>query len=160
MHCGEGFGSVGDGMRGIPGNRGGAMETWEHGRSGAGAVSILVVDDDADLRTTMAMLLDGAGYGVATAADGAAALARLATPPPPDLLLLDLMMPRVDGWDVLDRLAAVPAWAALPVVVCSAAPLTDGQRARLRGMPVLTKPFDLARLLATVRAHCRASPAS
>lgn len=136
------------------------METRTRESSSAGVVSVLVVEDDADLRMVLALVLDRAGHDVETVADGAAALARLARKPLPGLVLLDLMMPRVDGWDVLDRLTAVPAWAVLPVVVCTAAPLTTTQRARLRGVPVLAKPFDLPHLLATVRAHGRGSPAA
>jgi len=80
---------------------------------------ILVVDDDPDVRLLVTLMLDGAGYDVETAEDGYDAMIRLEDTQP-DLLLLDLMMPDMDGWEVIDAVRANPETRHLPVVVMSA----------------------------------------
>ena len=121
----------------------------------AAARVVLVVDDDDDIREALRLVLETEGVGVAEAADGAAALAWLATHPPPRLILLDLMMPVLDGAAVVARLRAAPAWAALPVVMLTAAPRA-ARTGLPRDVPVLAKPLDLGTLLAVVAAHCGA----
>jgi CheY-like chemotaxis protein len=69
---------------------------------------ILVVDDEAELRRLLAWILTDFGHDVETAADGAEALDRLPHAPRPDLLILDILMPRVDGWAVLGALGEMP----------------------------------------------------
>src|SRR3954447_20349751 len=98
---------------------------------------ILVADDEADIREYLELILRGAGYDVTSACDGAGALALLASSPPPTVILLDLMMPRMDGRTFLDVLGADPVLSAIPVVVISAAPypIPSGARA------ALVKPF-------------------
>jgi DNA-binding response OmpR family regulator len=114
---------------------------------------VLVVEDDADLREMMAQILTLEGFEADTATDGADALNHLkAAGPPPHVILLDLMMPRMDGWAFVDRQAATPAIAGIPVVVVSAAP-----RDRLRGIraaAILQKPLNFDELITTVRTHC------
>ncbi len=113
---------------------------------------ILVVDDDDDIREIMTLALEASGYPVLAAADGVHCMELLGASPPPRLILLDLMMPRMDGWQVCAALARQPALAAVPVVV-----LTGNVRANLTGLDVagfLRKPFDLATLLGMVRRHC------
>jgi DNA-binding response OmpR family regulator len=114
---------------------------------------VLVVEDDADLREMMAQILTLEGFEADTATDGADALTQLQTPGRhPDVILLDMMMPRMDGWAFVDRQAATPAIADIPVVVVSAAP-----RDRLRGIraaAVLQKPLNFDELITTVRTHC------
>ncbi len=78
--------------------------------------TILVVDDDEPQRALLEMILTQAGYQVTLAADGAAALAQ-ATAAPPDLVLLDLMMPGLNGFEVCQRLKQDPATSAVPVIV-------------------------------------------
>jgi CheY-like chemotaxis protein len=90
--------------------------------------SILVVDDEKDLQRLVARVLDDAGFLVALAGDGSEALAKIRAQPP-DLIVLDLMMPVMDGWEVLERLRDVPH--APPVVVLSACP--DDRRAARAG---------------------------
>jgi CheY-like chemotaxis protein len=110
---------------------------------------ILVVDDDPDTVTVTRQILEGAGYLVEDASDGSAALDRLEHAPPPDLIVVDLLMPVMDGWRLVTELRARPALAKIPVVVISAA----GERL-LRTAPVsagyLAKPFDPDRLVETV----------
>lgn len=112
---------------------------------------VLVVDDDADLRSTLALVLGDAGFAVATARDGEEALAWLGAHPRPSVILLDLMMPVLDGWGVLAALRADPALAAIPVVVCTAAHLGDPRLKHLGAAPLMRKPFDLDALVALLQ---------
>lgn len=80
---------------------------------------ILVVDDDADFREALCEVLGDAGYPVAQAGDGAQALARVAEEVP-GIILLDLKMPGIDGWGVMERLRADPRAAAVPILILSA----------------------------------------
>ena len=86
---------------------------------GARKFVILVVEDDDDTREQVSDLLTGEGYQVVPVADGGKALAVLAQLKP-DLILLDLMLPVVSGWEVLAELTANPALGTIPVVVMSA----------------------------------------
>ena len=81
--------------------------------------SILVVDDDDDFREALCEVLSEAGYPVEQAGDGEAALRRMAVEAP-GLVLLDLKMPVLDGWGVVDRMRRDPATAPIPVLVLSA----------------------------------------
>jgi CheY-like chemotaxis protein len=81
--------------------------------------TILVVDDDDDFRTALCEVLSQAGYPVEQAASGEAALLRLEGETP-GLVLLDLKMPGIDGWGVIERMRAEPRWAAIPVLILSA----------------------------------------
>ncbi len=91
----------------------------------------LVVDDDADARTVAERLLSGQGWTVRTAANGREALEQLAESRP-DVVLLDLMMPEMDGFAVIEHLRSSPTLADLPLVVLTAAPLTPRERDELR----------------------------
>ena len=83
--------------------------------------TVLIVEDDADCREELEIALSRAGYGVVTAADGREALQRLRTTfPRPSLILLDWMMPGMDGMTFLSHQASDPRYAAIPVVVVSA----------------------------------------
>lgn len=99
---------------------------------------LLVVDDDESIRTTLAIILQRDGYDVACAADGKEALTRMHVDPP-DLVLLDLMMPGMGGWDVLAAMRESPRLAEIPVVVLTS--LHDDANAP-PGQPVLHKPVD------------------
>jgi CheY-like chemotaxis protein len=81
--------------------------------------SILVVDDDDDFREALGEVLTEAGYPVDQAADGEAALRRIAAEKP-GLVLLDLKMPVLDGWGVVERLRKDPATADIPILILSA----------------------------------------
>ena len=94
--------------------------------------SVLVVDDDADMRDMTARLLSKSGCEVQVAENGRVALDRLALYTP-TLIVLDLMMPEVDGFDFLLALRRQPAWQAIPVVVVTAKEITDEDRHRLNG---------------------------
>lgn len=95
------------------------------------ARTILIADDDAALRELLRAALEAAGYRVVEAADGVEAL-QLAAHERPDLLILDISMPRLDGWAVLRQLEAQPATAGLPVIVLTA--VATDERDILRGL--------------------------
>lgn len=118
------------------------------------ATPVLIVDDEDDVRTLLGHVLTGAGYAVVSAASAAAALAFLESGPRPAALLVDLMMPEIDGWALVARLRADPRWASLPVIVCTA---VDPSDARLDDIgpvaAVLHKPFAPDDLVSLVRRH-------
>ena len=93
---------------------------------------VLVVDDDATLRELLRRILEGAGYTVVEAENGRVALERLRTMVP-GVILLDLMMPEMDGFEVVAELRRHEAWRAIPIVVVTAKELTDEDRQRLNG---------------------------
>jgi CheY-like chemotaxis protein len=93
---------------------------------------ILVVDDDPALRELLRRTLEREGYAVLEADDGRAALARIEERLP-GLILLDLMMPHMNGFELLTELRARPEWRGIPVVVVTAKDLTAEERQRLNG---------------------------
>ena len=111
---------------------------------------VLLVEDDAWIRTFLHDVLADDGYDVVDAADGRTGL-RLVTEKEPDVVLLDLAMPEVTGVDVLHEIRRVPATRHLPVLVLSAFPRvlspTDTQSVSC----VLSKPVNVDELLAQVR---------
>ena len=99
---------------------------------GQGQGTVLVVDDHPDVRDVLARTLRKEGWTVDEAGGGEAALAYLARQTP-DVIVLDLLMPGVDGFTVVDRLKANPSWAHIPVLVVTAKDLTPVDRSRLQG---------------------------
>ena len=117
----------------------------------AETASVLVVEDDDAVREALADLLVDEGYAVAHARDGASALAYLADHPSPDLILLDLMMPVLDGHGFRARQQSDPRLAAIPTIV-----LTAGRTGALPGMGVaqwLSKPMSCDVLLDAIDRH-------
>jgi len=112
---------------------------------------VLVADDDPDIRDLVVLKLESAGLEVRTAVDGEEALA-LAHSDPPVLVVLDLMMPKVDGVEVCRRLRANPATAQTPVIMLTAlAQPSDVERGVAVGADdYLVKPFSPRELLARV----------
>ncbi len=111
---------------------------------------MLVTEDDDSIRDLLEQALSDADYSVLTASDGARAM-QLMHEQPPELLILDLMMPDVNGWELLRRMADSPDLAAVPVLVISAAGPNGLSQAQDLGAPVfLPKPFDLDKLLVEV----------
>jgi DNA-binding response OmpR family regulator len=111
---------------------------------------ILVVDDEAIIRDTLGELLEIDGYVVETAHDGLDALQHVRKRRP-DVLVLDLMLPVLDGWDVLRSCRADPMLSDLPVIVMSARPDVSQSVAGLGVRACLTKPFDFDELLDALR---------
>ena len=115
---------------------------------------ILIVDDQPDARGMLELLLQTHGYATEQAANGQEALERLRTCEP-CLVLLDLMMPVMSGWEFRARQLQDPAVAGVPVVCISAVHEPDDVRRRLN-LPCLAKPVDFDELLAVVRETCGA----
>jgi CheY-like chemotaxis protein len=113
---------------------------------------ILVVDDERDIRDAIAELLEDEGYEVQGAADGAEALAK-ARDFHPAVVLLDLMMPGMNGWEFRSRQRGDPELSAIPVIVVSALGKVPGVDAA----GYLQKPFELEDLLSAVRRHAHAA---
>jgi CheY-like chemotaxis protein len=114
--------------------------------------TVLVVDDDRPVRTLCRTALEGAGFRVLEAADGDAALASVAAEHP-DLILLDIMMPGISGWEVTSALLADRSTDDIPIVFISARnEPADRMRAfDLGAQDYVTKPFDPAALAGTVK---------
>jgi len=115
---------------------------------------VLLADDSADMRGYVARLLEAQGYAVLEAGDGEAALA-VAKAAPPDLILTDVMMPKLDGFGFLRAIRAEPTLAGVPVIMLSA---RAGEEAKVEGLEAgaddyLIKPFAARELLARINAN-------
>ena len=111
--------------------------------------SVLVVDDDADIREVMQLMLEHHGYAVQVATDGAEALARLHAGPRPSLILLDLMMPGMNGLEFRAEQLRDPELAEVPVVALTGASNVASE-AEAAGLVVVRKPVGIAQLLAAI----------
>jgi CheY-like chemotaxis protein len=120
---------------------------------GAGIRSVLVVDDDEDIRDVLTDMLRESGYGVEVAKDGAAALATMKVHRPA-LVVLDLMMPNVDGWHVMSEMDRDPMLRSIPVCVLSGC----GQQAPAQAACVLEKPIMTLPLLRVIERYCGPPP--
>lgn len=117
--------------------------------------AVLIVEDDLDVREVLAQILDGAGYGVCAARNGEEALAHLRRGPLPAVILLNLMMPIMNGWAFRDELDRDPVLAAIPVVLLSGVPDLEKQAERLRAVAALPKPVLVVALLGLLRKLLR-----
>jgi CheY-like chemotaxis protein len=115
---------------------------------------VLIVEDDEDVRDFMDVLLRGSGYDTMTAANGAIGI-EMMHHRKPCIVLLDMMMPVMDGWTFRARQIADPELKGIPVVCLTAIfePQVVAERLKLR---CLSKPVDFDRLLAEVSSACRA----
>ncbi|MGB9380846.1 MAG: response regulator [Candidatus Binatus sp.] len=125
-----------------------------HGDEDGVAPAILVVEDDEDAREAMVALLQMKGYRAVPAGNGREALDYLEEAPAPDLIILDLWMPVMDGWHFRSEQIKNPRLAHIPVIVVTA--LSD--RADVDANEVIIKPVDVDRLLSTVDHYCRRGP--
>jgi CheY-like chemotaxis protein len=124
--------------------------------SASPCLPLMIVDDDDDLRDALADIMNAQGYEFAAFADGRAALAALEGGVTPFLILLDLMMPGMSGWEFRAAQLENPTLALIPVVVVTAAGnLSDGA-GTLSSVEVLYKPFALDILLPTVARYASA----
>jgi CheY-like chemotaxis protein len=120
---------------------------------------VMVVEDDFAIRETLRELLEEQGYVVVWAANGREALTRLQGGRPPRVILLDLMMPVMDGWEFRTAQQRDPKLARIPVVVISADHALAEKVAQMAVDGYLAKPFELDALLAAVDRY-RAAPAA
>jgi CheY-like chemotaxis protein len=120
------------------------VSTFEH------RGSILIVEDDEDIRAAMAEILESEGFEVVVASNGQEGLEVLSQMSAPCLVLLDLMMPVMNGEDFLRHVRKNPAMDSVPVII-----VTASGRTPLPGTQgLLKKPFEIGDLFATVAAHC------
>jgi CheY-like chemotaxis protein len=116
--------------------------------------AILLVEDDAATRDALALILEEDGYAVASAANGQEALSHLRASRRPNLILLDLMMPVMNGWEFRKEQQKDPALKNIPVVVVSADGNVPQKAASIGVADYLLKPVDVDVLLNMVRRYC------
>jgi twitching motility two-component system response regulator PilG len=117
--------------------------------------TVMVVDDSPTIRKILGLTLERAGYDVVAEPDGESALARL-TDTKPDLILLDIAMPKLDGYEVCKQIKQNPRIADVPVVMLSGkGALFDKVKGHMAGAAeYLTKPFETPAVLAVVTTYC------
>jgi DNA-binding response OmpR family regulator len=118
---------------------------------------ILIVEDDEDTRSLLEFLLRQAGYDVVVAMDGEQALKHIETMTPPQLILLDIMMPYLDGFDILARIKSRPGWQTIPVLMLTA---RDREEDIQKGLDLgitayIPKPFKTHALIAEINRLIR-----
>ncbi|HEY3496552.1 MAG TPA: response regulator [Polyangiaceae bacterium] len=113
---------------------------------------VLVVDDDEDGRHALQLLLEGQGYFAAEAANGAEAIGLLKNGLDPDLILTDLVMPVMSGWELCEELKRMPGWSAIPLIVLCG--MTAEQRGQLQVDDAFEKPTDFNKLLDKIGELC------
>src|SRR5882724_7608846 len=122
------------------------------------AKKILVVDDDRDMLEMLCLSLNAAGYLTDSAGDGVEGVEK-ARSCSPDLIVLDLMLPEMDGFLVCEKLRQNPATSSVPIIMLTAMP---GELARVVGLAAgatefINKPFEARHLIARVQNHLQAS---
>jgi CheY-like chemotaxis protein len=123
-----------------------ATNTWSKD------AEILLVDDDDELRESIAEGLEAAGFTVIRASDGNDALGHLRTSSLPALILLDLMMPGMNGWQLCEVMRADPVLAQIPIVALTATASMDPESLHLADVTDwVAKPFDLEQVLGVIR---------
>jgi CheY-like chemotaxis protein len=115
---------------------------------------ILLVEDCFSTREQVSMILGCQGYLVSTAGNGEEALEKLRSQARPDLILLDLQMPVMDGWTLREELGRHESWCSIPVVVLTGVGEAEVGAAKLKGVVLLHKPVETAELLRTVQNCC------
>jgi CheY-like chemotaxis protein len=115
---------------------------------------ILIVEDDFDIREALTQILEEEGYAVRGAANGREALDLVNHGAAPKLILLDLMMPVMNGWQFRAEQLKDPRIASVPVLVISADPQVQPKAASLGVSGLLKKPIALDDLLEAVKTHC------
>ncbi|MGE3611288.1 MAG: response regulator [Bacteriovoracaceae bacterium] len=112
---------------------------------------ILIIDDEIDFRLTLAELLTLQGYGVCTARDGIGALNYLLEKEEvPDLIILDLNMPNMNGWDFLKQIDANDVFSKIPLMIVSGDFMVHEEEFSGRLRPVLLKPIDRLQMFQTI----------
>lgn len=127
------------------------------GTNAASPPLVLVVEDDADHRSLLNAALGGAGYEIAEAEDGSSAIEYLLHNPTPSIILLDLHMPRVSGWDVLSVMRSYIRLRRIPVIVVTGQPAT----VQVPGVSVVgrvQKPVRMPELVTLVRRYVKPAP--
>jgi len=117
-------------------------------------LTVLIIDDDHAVVDSLSEFLEDEGFNVVTAADGQAGLDRLRQGLRPCAILLDLMMPRTNGWQFRQEQLQDDDLKDIPTIVVTAVPLDAAARAQLGDIDYLPKPPSMPRLLAALRRRC------
>jgi len=118
-------------------------------------MTVLVVDDEPEIRQMLGEALEEEGYAVVAAANGKDALAYLKSAAPlPSLILLDIMMPVMNGAQCWRALKSNPVWATIPVILLSGGIYLQQAAHALPAVAIIPKPLNLLRLLSLARAYC------
>lgn len=126
----------------------------------AKADTLLIVEDDPSLRDTLTEVLAETGYHVTAVANGMDAFLQLAQRAPADLpvaILLDLMMPVMNGWEFRRLMLQDLVWSTIPVIITTALPLPECKLSQLNPVAVMSKPYDVRILLHHLAPYCHAS---
>jgi CheY-like chemotaxis protein len=115
--------------------------------------TVLIVEDDHDLRDDLAFILRAKGYSVIAAENGSIALAKLKASRP-DIVLLDLMMPVMNGWELRTKMLEDPALRQLPTVILTGVASPHETVKAMQASGYLAKPFDTSKLLETIERFC------
>ena len=117
---------------------------------------VLIVEDDDEIREILAEMLADEGFAVTTASNGRDALDLMRSAAPrPSLVVLDLMMPVMDGWQLRREMLADPDLSSIPVVVVSGAADIERMSSTLAASKILTKPVKWPQLRDSIRAYKR-----
>ena len=117
---------------------------------------VMIVDDDADIRESLMEFLADHGFQTIGARDGREALETLGTSdPPPCMIILDLMMPNMDGWTFRAKQLERSTLAGIPVIVISAHRGIGAESREMKAAAWIPKPLNLSALLRAVRERCR-----
>lgn len=122
------------------------------------AGTVLVIEDDQVVREGMHAILERAGYVVVFAANGSQALTYLNSKPAPGLIILDMMMPAMDGWTFMATLRQNPAWTTIPAIIATGMGIACSEWAKSLGAhALLKKPFTADELVEAVRQICKST---
>ena len=119
---------------------------------------VLIVEDQDSAREFLATVLSIEGYRVLEAANGCEALMHLFGESRPDVILLDLVMPVMDGWEFLDEQRKDPRLQAIPTIVVSGVPSHHPRCLEMPPVRFLPKPYTIEQLLASIEAECSPRP--
>lgn len=136
----------------MPAPPGDSLAPYDYPRRGPGRV--LVVDDDDGVRTVMTRQLKHAGFDVVSARSGPEGLDCMRNDPSIRVVLLDMMMPEMDGWGVRSAQLADPAIAHVPAIILTGAPLPSLVHDQLRAADYLLKPVGRDHLISVVSNYC------
>jgi len=143
---------------GAPRRRIQPMEAPHETRHAASGHRVLIVEDDPDLRETLGTIVEAEGYVVMTARNGREALARLVEGFQPSVILVDLLMPVMDGWQLCEEISADAQLGNIPIILMSASggPFLPPRPANL--VRLFRKPFTFVQLLEAIAKGCEAAP--
>ena len=118
---------------------------------------VLVIDDDAEIRQALIDILEDEDYVVRAAANGKEALDIVATGPCPDVILLDVMMPVMDGWHFLSARLRHPRLVEVPIIIISAGTEAETEARKVGACQVIKKPLHVDDLIHRIEDCCRSS---